>query len=190
MRGLNPGPGRARRRKVVLPRFAIILALLLSACADDVRGLRLAEVDLSDGAAVRQLGRQLSPADSAALITYAALHAPSSPGFCGKRLLGPSGQEPATIGEAIDFTRERAAAIRTASLGAERPKSAAELAAEQWDGLIVQRELLVSRQSVLLSEHGPAAKRLSEWASLEARMAEYDSKLAALKPKMEAGATS
>lgn len=174
----------------MLPRFAIILALLLSACADDVRGLRLAEVDLSDGAAVRQLGRQLSPADSAALITYAALHAPSSPGFCGKRLLGPSGQEPATIGEAIDFTRERAAAIRTASLGAERPKSAAELAAEQWDGLIVQRELLISRQSVLLSEHGPAAKRLSEWASLEARMAEYDSKLAALKPKMEAGATS
>jgi len=168
----------------VLPRLVIVMALVLAGCTEDVRDLRLEAVDLSDMTAVHELARQLSPTDKAALITYAAIHAPSSPGFCGKTFVGRSGKAPSTIGEAIELTLDLQADIRTARVDAERAKTPAQLAAEQWDDLIVQRELLISRQSVLLSEHGAAARQLREWRSLEARMTEYDEKLAALKLRM------
>ena len=174
----------------MLPRLVIALVLMLAACTEDVRDLRLENVDLSDMAAVRELGRQLNPTDKAALITYAAIHAPSSAGFCGKRLVGRSGKEPSTIGEAIELTLDLQADVRTARIDAERALAPAQLAAERWDDLIVQRELLISRQSVLLSEHGASARQLREWRSLEVRMTEYDEKLAALKPKLEAGITT
>ena len=168
----------------MLPRLVIVMALVLAGCTEDVRDLRLEAVDLSDMTAVHELARQLSPTDKAALITYAAIHAPSSPGFCGKTFVGRSGKAPSTIGEAIELTLDLQADIRTARVDAERAKTPAQLAAEQWDDLIVQRELLISRQSVLLSEHGAAARQLREWRSLEARMTEYDEKLAALKLRM------
>lgn len=172
------------------PRFTIAIALLVSACANDVRDLPLAEVDLSDMGAVRELGWQLGPADRAALITYAAVHAPSSAGFCGRRLVGRSGKEPTTVGEAIDLTRDLQADILAARVEAEQSRTPAQLVAQQWDDLIIRRELLVGRQSVLLSEHGSAARRLPEWRSLETEMIEYDNKLAALKAKVNTGETS
>lgn len=174
----------------MLREFAIILALLLSACADDVRGIRLEEVDLSDTAAVREIAGQLSSTDRAALLTYAALHAPSSPGFCGKRLVGASGKEPATIGEAIELTLGLQAGTPSASSEPDVAKTPAQRAGEQWDDLIIQRELVISRQSALLAEHGSAARRLREWSSLETAMRAYDQKLAVLKARMEGNATS
>jgi hypothetical protein len=166
----------------VLPRLMIAMVLALAGCTEDVRDLRLETVDLSDMRAVHELARQLSPTDKAALITYAAIHAPSSPGFCGKSFVGRSGRAPSTIGEAIELTLDLQADIRTARVEAERRKTRAQLAAEQWDGLIIQRELLISRQSALLSEHGAAARGLPEWRALQSGMSEYDKKLAALKP--------
>jgi hypothetical protein len=174
--------GGAWRRRQVLPRLMIAMVLALAGCTEDVRDLRLETVDLSDMRAVHELARQLSPTDKAALITYAAIHAPSSPGFCGKSFVGRSGRAPSTIGEAIELTLDLQADIRTARVEAERRKTRAQLAAEQWDGLIIQRELLISRQSALLSEHGAAARGLPEWRALQSGMSEYDKKLAALKP--------
>lgn len=174
----------------VPPKLPIVLAFLLSACAQDPLSVRLAEVDLSDAAVMQDLARGLSPKDKAALIIYQTVHSPSSTGFCGQRLVGRDGEEPRTIGDAINLTLRREAQLRTARIEAERPKTAAELAREQWDGLIVERELLIARQSALLVNHGPAAKRLSEWNSLETKMTESDRKLAALRPEMESAGLS
>jgi hypothetical protein len=89
--------------------ISIVLALLICGCTDNVRDLRLAQVDLTNIATVREMGDSLSPPERAALLTYAAIHAPSSTGFCGKKLQDGFGQEPETIGDAIDLTLRRAA---------------------------------------------------------------------------------
>jgi hypothetical protein len=174
----------------VLPRLPIALALLLSACAQDPRDVLLAEVDLSNAAVMQELARGLSPKDKAALVVYTLVHAPSSTGFCGQKLVGRDGVEPMTIGDAITLTLRREAELRTARVEAARPKTAPELAREQWDGLIIQREMLLARQSALLSDHGPAARRMPEWDSVEAEMTESDQKLAVLKPKIEDAGSS
>jgi hypothetical protein len=85
-------------------RVYIVLALFASACTDDIRKLKLTEVDLANMAAVRELGDRLSPLERTALLTYAGIHAPSSGGFCGRRLEDRWGNEPQTVGDAIELT--------------------------------------------------------------------------------------
>ncbi len=90
----------------VFIRISIPLALLLAGCTQDVRDRPLDEIDLADTAAVRQIGRELSSADSLAFTTYAALHARSG-GLCGNRR--GDGKPPETVGEAIEAMRLRTA---------------------------------------------------------------------------------
>jgi hypothetical protein len=88
-------------------QLLVLLAVLVSSCTDDVRDLRLTQVDMANVAAVREIGDRLSPIERTALLTYAAVHAPSSAGFCGSKLKDSLGNEPQTIGEAIELTLSR-----------------------------------------------------------------------------------
>ena len=91
----------------MLLRIPILLSLFLSACGQNVRDLRLNEVDLSNKAAIEQIGHELSDDDRIAFTTYVLVHGPSGR-LCGT-MLGRNSKQPETIGEAIDFTRFGAA---------------------------------------------------------------------------------
>ena len=86
------------------PRIAILISLFLAACGQDVRDLRLDEVDLANQVVAQKIGRQLGPADSRDFTTYAAIHAHSG-GLCGNRLR--DGKLPGTVGDAIEAMRWR-----------------------------------------------------------------------------------
>ena len=90
--------------------MAILFSLFLTACGQDVRDLRLDEVDLSDRAVVQQIGRQLGPADKVAFTTYLVVHGPASLRHCGHKRSG-HGKEVATIGDAIELMRLTTAQI-------------------------------------------------------------------------------
>jgi hypothetical protein len=90
-------------------RISIALSLLLAACGQDVRALRLDQVDLSDMTVVQQLGEELDPADRSAFTTFAALHGRAAAGNCGLTVGGQRGKAPETIGEAIEAMQTRLA---------------------------------------------------------------------------------
>ena len=85
----------------VLPRIAILFLVFLTSCRQDVRDLRLTEVDLANAAVIKQIGQELGPAEHAAFRTYLAVHGPSSPGTCGHKSSGHGEREPQTVGDAI-----------------------------------------------------------------------------------------
>ena len=89
----------------MLTRIAILFSVFLAACGQDVRDLRLAEVDLANQTVVQRIGQQLEPADKVAFKTFLALHGPSSPRHCGQGPTGHDGRELQTIREAIEFMR-------------------------------------------------------------------------------------
>jgi hypothetical protein len=93
-------------------RIAIIVPLFLAACGQDVRGLRLDEVDLSDMAEVQRLGQSLTPAERPAFATFVAIHGRAAAGNCGLTLGGREGRTPETIGEAIEAMQTRLAALQ------------------------------------------------------------------------------
>jgi hypothetical protein len=110
----------------------MLFLLFLAACGQDVRSLRLAEVDLSNMTVVQQLGQQLGPADRVAFTTYVAIHAASPAGTCGLRIGGRNGREPETIGEAIRVMHVRTARMERALAEARQPSIVARPANEQW----------------------------------------------------------
>ena len=67
---------------------------------------------------------------------------------------------------------------------ANKPKHPFELYQEQWDTLVSERDHLIDAQSVLYSKHGAAASRLSEWSSIESRVADVNRRLTEMKPKV------
>jgi hypothetical protein len=165
-------------------RTLILLTLLLSSCKQDVREVRLAGVDLSDLAGVQKLGRALDAAERTALVTYAMIHAPGAAGFCGQKLVDRRGKDPQTIGEAIKLTLAREAQIRDAQISSQAEMTPIELAAQEWDRIVDQRELIIHRRNVLTMEHGDAASRLPEWSELEVKMKGYDQRMEGLWAKL------
>lgn len=165
-----------------MPRNLLMLALLLSACASDVRSTRLADVDLTDMAAVQELGQRLEPGERAAFTTFVVKHVATSAAFCGRKLVGPDGREPGTIGEAIELTLAREADERRAILEYEASRGPLQPVFDRWNELIAERDLIIDRQALLTAQHGPAASRLPEWDVLQARLAENGSKLTEIRP--------
>jgi len=163
-------------------RASIILALALFGCAADVGDIRLADVDLSDAKVVERLSRRMDPDERQAFTTYVVAHFASSASFCGRPLVGPQGQEPVTIREAIELTRFRQA---------QQPVGGDLLAVStredqiirQWHDLISKRDLLIDRQTLLRAQNGASAERLSEWKSIQVEMADLDRQLLELKPQ-------
>lgn len=164
----------------------LFTALLLCACSQNARELRLQDVDLSDWSEIAKLGAQLSPAERSALMMYAAIHSPGSAGFCGQPLVDAEGNEPETVGNAIDLTLASEARFRTASGEGFQRASPAEEISQQLDRLIDQRELVIHRQSMLLAEHGSAAAQLPEWGALQVEMTAYDETMKTLRRQIEA----
>jgi hypothetical protein len=126
----------------------------------------------------------LNAEDAAAFSNFLAKHLIASAAFCGRPLTSASGQPPRTLGEAIDLARVRDAEERRVRELASRPKHPRELARQQWDGLISERDLVIDAQSRLTAEHGPAAKRLAEWSALESRLTHLDERLFKMKPSV------
>ena len=93
----------------VRPRIAILISLFLAACGQDVRTLRVDDVDLADMAVVQQLAQQLDAEDRTAFTTFAAIHGRAASGNCG---LTRDGRQPETIGEAIELMRARIAQLQ------------------------------------------------------------------------------
>ncbi len=138
---------------------------LSSSCANDVKSIRLANVDLSDSSVVHKLGQGLRGAERAALSTYVFRHRVQSAGFCGKKLVDHEGGGPTTIGEAIDLTIARQDA--DARREAQKP-----VWAQRWEELTRERDRLIDRQGFLLAEHGSAARQTLDWETLEASLTE------------------
>ena len=87
-------------------RISILFSLCLAACAQDVRDLRLDQLDLSDRKIVEEIGRELSAADRLIFTTYAAVHGRSG-ALCGGKLVDRRGNSPETVGDAIEIMRFR-----------------------------------------------------------------------------------
>lgn len=162
--------------------------LLLSACMGDAaRDRSLAGLDLSNMELVRELGEGLNAADRGAFSTYVAIHAPSSPTFCGEVLVGRDGRQPLTIGEAIDMTRLREFEIQFARAEEAKPLTPAQAARRQIRFSDDQRGMLSDQQTILFAKYGSAAARTPEWAELERRKADYDRQIAEMRAKQPFG---
>lgn len=130
----------------MLPRIAISLSLLLAACGQDVRVLRLDEVDLTDMAEVQRLGQDLNPADRSAFTTFVAIHGRAAAGNCGLTLGGRDGKEPETVGEAIRAMQLRLAQVQPTLAAAGRPGAPAQTASTQPDGYVGPSQAEVNKR--------------------------------------------
>jgi hypothetical protein len=60
-------------------------------------------------------------------------------------------------------------------------ESPAELIGERLEEAISERDMVTDRESFLLADHGPAAKHLPEWRSLESRKVSLQRTLTSLR---------
>lgn len=167
-----------------MARAFLLFVAFLSGCSPEVRDIALADVDLRDMNAISSIRAQLDPQDSIAFANYVVRHHRAAASFCGQPLIGVGGNEPATIGEAVDLSIERDKAERLAALEALKPKHPSQIAKDEWDTLIRTRDILMDSQSRLQMEFGENAKRRPEWTTVAAKMAEIDQKLVIMKPKV------
>jgi hypothetical protein len=163
-------------------RAVLLFVASLLGCSPEVRGIELAELDLTNMETVRDIRGRLGDADGAAFASYVAKHHLRAAAFCGRPLIGADGQLPKTVGEAIDLTMARDAEDRRALAEASRPRHPREVAKQSWDDLISERDGLIDAQSRLLELHGPASERSAEWKALETRKLGVDRRLAEMKP--------
>lgn len=155
---------------------------MLTACGADVKGIRLAEVDLTNMRTVQDLRTRLDPVEGAALATYVAEHNSGSAGFCGQALTNSDGKSPETLGEAIALTIAREREERIVLAKAKRLPSPRELGRKSWSELTSERDMVIDAQSRLRFERGRMAEQLPEWAALQRKKAQIDEKLVLLKP--------
>ena len=167
-----------------MSRAVLLFVAALLGCSPEVRGIELAELDLTDMETVRDIRSRLDDAERAAFASYVAKHHLRAAAFCGRPLIGTDGQGPKTVGEAIDLTIARDARDRRALVEASRPPHPREVARRSWDDLISERDGLIDAQSRLLEVHGQAGEGSPEWKALEARKLEVDRRLAELKPRV------
>ncbi len=165
-----------------MTRTFLLFVGLLGGCTPTARDIALSDIDLSNMQTVRTIRDQLSPQDGAAFADYVVRHNIKSANYCGQPLLNNDGEAPDTVGEAVDLTARRDAADRQVLVAAQRPTHPRELAKDQWDRLIRNRDTIIDAQDRLRLQYGDNAKRRSDWISLETRIVEIDRKLVAMKP--------
>lgn len=164
-----------------MARAAMLLVLLLGGCAPQARDILLSGVDLSNMETVQAIRDKLEPRDRDAFANYVVRHHFKSARYCGKPLLDADGEAPATVGEAIDLAVHRDAAQRRTSSRSQTPKAPRELAKDEWDDLIRDRDLLIDAQDRLRLQYGDAATRRPEWNTRQTEIAQIDKKLIAMK---------
>lgn len=165
-----------------MTRMVLLFIGLLAGCSPQARDIALADVDLRNMQTVSAIRAQLAPREQIAFANFVVRHHISSANFCGQPLVGSGGQSPATVGEAVDLAMRRDAAEQQALVEASKPKHPRQRAKEEWDNLIIARDILLDSQSRLRMEHGDKALRRSDFLSLTTKMAEIDQKLVAVKP--------
>ena len=167
------------------PNYLLLgLMLLLSPCAQDVRALKLDQVNLDDPVAVQEIRDRAADKDRGAFNSYVHQHHTASKKFCGRSLRRLDGNLPSALGEAIELTLARDAEHLAALEASKKPMSAVEVAAQRWGDLISDRDALFDAHGFLREEHGPSAERLPEWQSTSQRLADIDSRLIELKPQV------
>ena len=164
-------------------RGVLLLVAALLGCSPEVREIELAELDLTDMTTVQDIRARLDKAEGAAFASYVAKHYVRSAAYCGRPLVTADGEPPATVGEAIDLTLTRDAEDRRALEEAAGPRHPRELAKQEWDELISERDTVIDAQSRLLEVGGTASQSSREWKTLEARKLKLDGRLAELKPR-------
>jgi hypothetical protein len=173
-----------RRGESSVSRGVLLLVAALLGCSPEVKDIELKELDLTDMETVQDIRARLDKAEGAAFANYVAKHYVRSAAFCGRPLVTPDGQPPATVGEAIDLTKARDAQDRQALEEAARPRHPREVAKQEWDELISERDTIIDAQSRLLEVSGRGAQRSTEWKALEASKLELDRRLAEMKPRV------
>lgn len=167
-----------------MARAALLFAVLLGGCAPSARDIALADLDLSDMQTVEAIRNQLSEQDGQAFASYIVRHHVKSANFCGQPLKRSDGKGPETVGEAIDLAMRRDALELGAQMAAWAPKHPRELARQQWDDLVRDRDIKIDAQTRLRMQYGDDAMHQPEWKALEASLAEIDRKLVSMKPRV------
>jgi hypothetical protein len=165
-------------------RAVLLVVAALLGCSPEVREIELAELDLTDMETVQTIRARLGEAEGAVFASYVAKHYVRSAAFCGRPLVTSEGQPPATVGEAIDLTIARDAQDRRALEEASGPRHPREIAKQEWDELISERDAVIDAQSRLLEVSGPGAQHSTEWKALQASKLELDRRLAEMKPRV------
>ena len=165
-----------------MTRFFLLFVALLGGCAPGARDTALSDLNLRDMQQIQTIRNQLGPQDGRAFANYVMRHHVASANYCGRPLLSAHGQPPETVGEAIDLAMRRDALELKAVLAATAPKHPRQLARDEWDSLIRDRDMKVDARARLHDQFGERASRRPEWASLETQLAEIDRKLTAMKP--------
>jgi len=167
-----------------MSRTFLLFVGLLGGCTPAARDIVLSDIDLSNMQTVQTIRDRLSPQDEAAFADYVVRHHIASANYCGQPLLNNDGEAPHTVGEAVDLTSRRNAMDRHELAAARTPVHPRELAKEQWDRLIRDRDTIIDAQDRLRWQYGDGAKRRSDWVSMETKMVEIDRKLVAMKPNV------
>jgi hypothetical protein len=164
----------------MLRLVTVLISFSVAACTPDVRATKLADIDLSDSSVLTIIREQLNSEERALLSTYVVRHMAGSARFCGQPLVGPDGKEPATIHEALELTRARNLAERSAMAARQAPLVTTPTLVERRARLIGERDHLITRQSMLRLQFGQDARQRPEWQKLEKDLAALDQKLAIL----------
>lgn len=167
-----------------MTRTFMLFVGLLGGCTPAARDIALSDIDLTNMQTVRTIQDRLSSQDGAAFADYAVRHHIKSANYCGQPLLNNDGEAPDTVGEAVDLTARRDAVNRPVLVAAQTPSHPRELAKEQWDKLIGNRDTIIDAQDRLRLQYGDGAKRRLDWISLETKLVEIDRKLVAMKPNV------
>ena len=167
-----------------MSRAVLLVIAALLGCSPEVRGLELDDLDLTDMKTVQDIRVRLDEVEGPAFASYVTKHYMRSAAFCGRPLVASDGRPPATVGEAIDLTIARDTEERRAAEEAARPRHARDVAKQEWDELISERDGIIDAQSRLLELDGPGAQRSTEWKILEARKLELDRRLTEVKPRV------
>jgi hypothetical protein len=140
-----------------------LTALALVACgAADVKETPLNSVNFDDPGEIQAIALDLEPADRAGFQQYVAGRMVGAT-FGGVGLTRPTGELPATVGEAV-------------ALG-----KAARAKLDESNRLWEERNALVDRRNALLDENYQLTEAdRAEWERLGKAVAEYDSRIAAL----------
>jgi hypothetical protein len=168
-------------------RYLLPLLILFAsaACSEqgakaDIHRMPIKGLALNDMNVLGELGASLTAKERAALATYSIAHWPDAPAFCGEVLLGPAGEAPMTIGEAIAFTLEREKVRARRLAEASAPQTRVEELLSEKRFIEGQQEQLFAQIELLESAHGDNAQTLPAWTAIEKELDHGYAKIAKL----------
>lgn len=155
-----------------LGRLSLAITLgVLASCTQTPRDIPIKDLDLNNPQLVAKLVSRLPAEQKAAFLTYSVAHWPGSKKYCGVPLNDENGQQPATLGEAIDRTLKREAEIRRFVLTPPPPPTPQEQSRQQRQMLVDQMETLIQEQDRLRSQMGSAANRDRRYRATDRELA-------------------